>query len=292
MAKKRLTDVPSAKAVRQFLAKRQFEAALVEARKLAGFAPGPEAAALLRECQFALAEAALDRKQFADFNRVAPALDPLCITAGPESIKALGRLYLRGARSDELPRLIALLTNPDDAAELQGDWVDRAVRDRQPKSLPEDWHPAFAAFLAALGHYEAKRDDPAREALGGIGLGSPLLDWKLWLRGLLAWVAGDDGRALENWSRLNPRRLPHRLAAPLRAKADPAWPADVPAHREQLAKQYGHFTRRDLTGQLRNLLPELGGKKGLAGAYRVAEGLLPQLKASHPECVPQLANVF
>ena len=292
MAKKRLTDVPSAKAVRQFLAKRQFDTALVEARKLAGFAPGPEAAALLRECQTALAEVALDRKQFADFNRIALELDPLCIASGPESIKALGRLYLRGARSAELPRLIALLTEPADAADLRGDWVDLAVRNREPKSLPEEWHPAFATFRTALDHYEAKRDDSARESLGAIGLGSPLLEWKLWLRGLLAWVAGDDGRALENWSRLNPRRLPHRLAAPLRAKADPAWPADAPAHREQLAKQYGHFTRRNLAGQLRNLLPELGGKKGLASAYRIAEGLLPQLKSNHPELVPPLANVF
>ena len=114
------------------------------------------------------------------------------------------------------------------------------MRDREPKSLPEEWHPAFTAFRTALGHYEAKQDDRAREALAGIGLGSPLLEWKLWLRGLLAWVAGDDGRALENWSRLNPRRLPHRLAAPLRAKTDPAWPANPPALREQLAKQYGH----------------------------------------------------
>ncbi len=292
MAKKRLTDVPSAKAVRQFLAKRQFDAALVEARKLAGFAPGSEAVALLRECQTALAEAALDRKQFADFNRIALELDPLSIAAGPESIKALARLYLRGARPRELPRLLALLTEPTDAAELQGDWVDRAVRDREPKSLPEEWHPAYTAFRTALGHYEAKQDDQARGALAGIGLGSPLLEWKLWLRGLLAWVAGDDGRALENWSRLNPRRLPHRLAAPLRAKADPSWPAAPPALREQLAKQYGQLTRKDLAGQLRNLLPELGGKKGLSTAFRIAEALLPQLKASHPELGPQLANVF
>ncbi len=292
MAKKRLTDVPSAKAVRQFLAKRQFDAALVEARKLAGFVPGPESAALLRECLSALAEAALDRKQYADFNRLALDLDPLSIAAGPESIKALGRMYLRGARPRELPRLVALLPEPADAAELRGDWVDRAVRDREPKSLPEEWHPAFAAFRTALGHYEAQQDDKARDALGGIGLGSLLLEWKLWLRGLLAWVAGDDGRALENWARLNPRRLPHRLAAPLRAKADPAWPANPPALREQLVKQYQRFTRKDVAGQLRNLLPELGGKKGLTAAYRIAEALLPQLKAGHPELVPPLANVF
>ena len=292
MAKKRLTDVPSAKAVRQLLAKRQFDAALIEARKLAGFAPGPETAALLRECLTALAEAALDRKQYADFNRIALELEPLSLAAGPESIKALGRMYLRGGRSAELPRLVALLTEPADAAELQGDWVDRAVRDREPKSLPEEWHPAYTVFRIALGHYEAKQDDKAREALAGIGLGSPLLEWKLWLRGLLAWVAGDDGRALENWGRLNPQRLPHRLAAPLRAKADPAWPANPPALREQLASQYRRFTRRDVAGQLRNLLPELGGKKGLASAFRIAEGLLPVLKANHPELVSPLGNVF
>src|SRR5262249_56926659 len=73
--------------------------------------------------------------------------------------------------------------------------------------------PAFRQSAAGL-------DDAARETLQGIGLSSPFLDWKLLVRGLLAYYQNDDARAAENWSRLDPERLPAQLAAPLRYAAD------------------------------------------------------------------------
>src|SRR5919197_1569437 len=84
-------------------------------------------------------------------------------------------------------------------------------------------HPAFDAVLTAFQEYEAGHDEAARGALQQVGLGSPFLEWKVLLRGLLAYSAGDDARAVENWQRLAPDRLPARLAAPLRAALDPAF---------------------------------------------------------------------
>ncbi len=292
MAKKRLTDVPSAKAVKQYLAQRKFDLAAAEARKLAGFAPGPATAELLRESLFGLAESCAERKQYADFNRAVQELEPHCVAAGPEVIRALGRLLLRGLQPGEVLRLIGTAPDADVAAGLRGDLADYFVRTRLTVSIPPDWQEGCAALQTALQHYDAKRDDAARESLNAIGLGSPFLEWKLWLRGLLAWGADDPGRALENWSRLNPACLPHRLAAPLRAAADPAWLADQPPLREELLKQYQRLGTGGLAGQLRQLRPELTGRKGLAKAIKLAEGLLSALKASHPKLVPHLMNVF
>ncbi len=292
MAKKRLTDMPSAKAVKQFLAQRKFDLAAAEARKLAGFAPGPTTAELLRESLFGWAEACAERKQYADFNRAVQELEPLCVAAGPEVIRALGRLLLRGLQPGEVLRLIGTAPDSDVAAGLRGDLADYFVRTRLTVSIPPDWQAGYAALQTALQDYDAKRDDAARESLNAIGLGSPFLEWKLWLRGLLAWGADDIGRALENWSRLNPARLPHRLAAPLRAAADPVWLADQPPLREQLLKQFQRLGTGGLAGQLRQLRPELAGRNGVAKAIKLAEGLLSALKASHPKLVPHLMNVF
>src|SRR5436309_2300807 len=53
--------------------------------------------------------------------------------------------------------------------------------------LPENLRPGFDAVRTAFDHYQAGRDDDARAALDAIGLGSPFLEWKLLLRGLIAY---------------------------------------------------------------------------------------------------------
>jgi hypothetical protein len=291
MAKKRLTDMPSAKAVKQYLAQNKFDLAAEEARKLMGFAPSAATAELLREALFALASSCADRKQFADFNRLALELEPHCRAAGTESILALGRLLLRGMQISEVNRLIGELGDPE-ATALRGELADYFIRAKHSTSLLEEWKPAYGTFQKALQLYEAKKDDDARVALNDIGLGTPFLEWKIWLRGLLAWGEQDVGRALENWSRLNPKRLPYQLMAPLRAHADANWLLDQPALRDQLLQQYARLGHGGLGGQLRELRPQLAGRIGLAKSFKMAEAFLPRLKALHPTLVPRLANIF
>src|SRR5206468_8841041 len=104
--------------------------------------------------------------------------------------------------------------------------------------LPEPLREQFDLVLKAFRHLEAGQDDQAREALQGIGLQSPFLEWKLLLRGLLAYYQKDDVRAAENWQRLDPQRLPARLAAPLRFLIDPAYRhAQAPQTQATLKKQ-------------------------------------------------------
>src|SRR5204862_1272396 len=95
-------------------------------------------------------------------------------------------------------------------------------------ALPEALRPQFDLVTQAFAHAEAGRDEEARAALQGVGLQSPFLEWKVLLRGLLAYYQNDDARALENWQRLDPQRLPARLAAPLRYLIDPPYREALP----------------------------------------------------------------
>src|SRR5262249_20581580 len=94
---------------------------------------------------------------------------------------------------------------------VEGILADRAIADPQRglHLISEDHRHAVEHIRQAFEHYEKGNDAAARELLQGIGLQSPLLEWKVLLRGLLAYSTNDDQRALENWSRLDPERLPH-----------------------------------------------------------------------------------
>jgi tetratricopeptide (TPR) repeat protein len=174
--------------------------------------------------------------------------------------------------------------HPADAALAQG----LPGRD----GLPEKWRPGFDAVSTAFEHAAAGRDDAAREELQAIGLGSPFLDWKLLVRGLLAYYEGEDGRALDNWSRLTPNRLPARLAAPLRFALDAAFRAAQPpkVHADLLRR--ADRLRGGLLSGLRALQASLAGPYNLTKAYRQAETLLPSLRRDWPDAVSRIAEAF
>src|SRR5581483_2347571 len=98
-------------------------------------------------------------------------------------------------------------------------------------------------------------------------------------------------RALENWRRLRPDRLPARLAAPLRAVLDPAFRRSQPAA-VKLEKQFEALTADSLLGGLRQLRADLARDRPLAAAFRRAEQLLPIVRRQAPRLVPRLANCF
>jgi tetratricopeptide (TPR) repeat protein len=159
-------------------------------------------------------------------------------------------------------------------------------------SLPPELHAAFDLIVSAFAHYEAGRDEEARTALQGIGLSSPFLEWKMLLRGLIAYQSNDDVRALENWQRLDPKRLPYRLSITLRANIDPAFLAAQTVKTQSLlkAKLQEHHG-----GKLASLLQELRpllAKENLAPAFRKAEPIGARLRTEHPQLLPRLAQCF
>ncbi|MSQ97180.1 MAG: hypothetical protein EXR98_21875 [Gemmataceae bacterium] len=158
--------------------------------------------------------------------------------------------------------------------------------------LPLDLHGPFELILQAFAHYEANRDEEARTALQGIGLQSPFLEWKVFLRGLLAYYTKDDSRALENWQRLDATRLPHRLTAPMRAGIDPGFLHAQPdavqqTLRGKLMQQQGASFAPAL-GELREMLYD----ERLAPAFRKAEAVVPILKREFPDLLPRFAHCF
>ncbi|QDU23445.1 hypothetical protein [Urbifossiella limnaea] len=254
--------------------------ALEVARALVQLAPTPDHQALLRRTLADAAAHFADRDRTADFDRVlseAADLDP-----------AVRAVLL--ARAGRTPDALALA---DDASrpKVLAAAADRAVRQHSNAFLPPELHVGFDAVLLAFRKHEAGDDAGAREALEPIGLRSPFLEWKVLLRGLMAHAASDDARAAENFARLDPARLPARLAAPLRFAVDPAFKQAQPADAATvLSARLRKLLPSPAVEHLRAIARELGRDKPLAPAFRSAELVVPMLRSFAPDLVPRLAN--
>ncbi len=170
--------------------------------------------------------------------------------------------------------------------------ADAAVRLKDPGRVPEDQRDAVRAVLKAFAEYAEGRDESAREALNAVGVKSPLLDWKLLLRGLIAYSNSDDARALDNWTKLDAARLPARLALPFRIKLDPAFgatlgPATATAARANLLKLEGDAVAQ----RFAELQQGLGRDQPMSKAFATVERLVPLLRVRRPELIPRLAKV-
>lgn len=104
--------------------------------------------------------------------------------------------------------------------------IDRAVIDPISPSkllLSSAQISEIHSFHLAFAAYEAKEYETARERLNAIGMASPLMEWKLMLRGLVAYSLSEDAKALDNWSRLKPDRIPYSMVVSMRALIDPSF---------------------------------------------------------------------
>jgi tetratricopeptide (TPR) repeat protein len=187
-------------------------------------------------------------------------------------------------------------TDPKLVLRVVGHVADLALR-KGPggKSLlPAELHAGFDAVTQAFAHSETGRDEEARAALQAIGLSSPFLEWKLLVRGLLAYYARDEARALENWQRLDPHRIPARLAAPLRSGIDPAFrQAQAPAMQNALTQVASRLAGSDgMVARLEALKRSLNDKESLGPAFRQAEPIVTELQRDRPALVRRLADSF
>jgi tetratricopeptide (TPR) repeat protein len=178
-----------------------------------------------------------------------------------------------------------ILARAADAALVQGA-AGRAL-------LPETLQGQLDLVVRAFGQVEAGQDEAARETLQGLGLQSPFLEWKLLLRGLIAYYHMDDARAMENWQRLSLDRWPARLAAPLRFLIDKDFRAAQPAATQTaLQRQADRLQGPGLAQALRGVQAALSNEKQLPSAFRQAETLLHALRREAPALVPRLAACF
>ncbi|MFO0864311.1 MAG: hypothetical protein U0744_06580 [Gemmataceae bacterium] len=196
----------------------------------------------------------------------------------------------------EVIQHLALL--PPDAparARIVGVMVDTALEQGAlgKTLLPAEYHAGFDAVLQGIEHAHQGRDDDARSAIQTVGLQSPFLEWKVFLRGLLAWYAGDDQRALEAWIRLLPHRLPWRMAAPLRFDIDPEFRRTQSAAAQTALQKAADRASgsRDLEW-VRDLQASLHGARKLSEVLRVADSIIKHWRRTRPELLEPLRRTL
>lgn len=266
--------------------------ALELAKQHAKQEPGPAALALLQKTYLKSAEAQVARGSFRDAHALLSEAEKLPV----QDAAWWERLAELRADLGDHTRAVQLLEKaPASTAKprVLGRIADRAIREGPAgrELLPPDLKPQFDLVRKAFDDYEKSHDDAARETMHGIGLSSPFLEWKLLLRGLIAWSANDSGRALENWSRLTPERLPARIAAPFRFLADKAYAANLPANRYSVVVRQADQLSGTLTEGLRRLRKFLASEETIPQALDAARTLVPELKKAAPDLVPRLANL-
>lgn len=283
---------PLARRIEAALKEGRVPQALELARQFARQEPGPAALALQRKCYLAAAEAQVHRGAFRDAHAVLTEAEKLNVE-DPAWWERLAEL--RADLGDHARAMQLLDQVPDSNARprILGRVADRAIREGPAgkEMLPADLRPQFDLVRQAFADYEAGRDEPAREKLSGIGLTSPFLEWKLLLRGLMAWSANESARAVENWSRLSPDRLPAKLAEPFRVISDKSYAATLPANRMAAMSRQAETLMGGVADGLRRLRKQLSNDETIPQAIETARVVVPELKRVAPELLPRLSNI-
>jgi tetratricopeptide (TPR) repeat protein len=272
----------------------RFQQALELARELHKLAPRPDRLQFLRRMRLGRARQLRGQGKARDAATVLRA----AVADGGGDPDWLAEVAGELAQCGEVKGALDLLARAPDAAgaaKALGHAADAAVergdsgRAELPPPLQADYDRVLAAFrLTGAGDAEA-----ARAELQPIGLRSPFLEWKLLLRGLQAYYAGEDARALENWQRLTPGRAPARIAAPFRFRLDAAFRAAQPPEAQALLqRQFDRLRGAPLVEQLRQVQAALADPEGLAAAFRLAEWVLPALRREDPRLAERLAVCF
>jgi tetratricopeptide (TPR) repeat protein len=202
------------------------------------------------------------------------------------------------ARSGNLSRawlLAQQLANPGLIARIFCHAADCAVcgKPTVTEGVPTDFISQKELMIRAFGEVADGQDEQARATLQAIGLTSPFLEWKVLLRGFLAYYQSDNAKAVENWQRLNPKRVPARLAAPFLMRIGPGFrTAQTSQAQERLQATFDHLQGGDLIRRLRTLQRYLANERHLSQAFRHAEQLMPRLRTEAPGLIPRIAACF
>jgi len=119
---------------------------------------------------------------------------------------------------------------------------DIAVFDTAARSaLSPELAQQATAVHEALRDATESRGEAALKRVSAIPRGSPLSEWRLFLRGLVDWLAGETEAAGEAWKRLDTKRRPGRIAMAmmlaLRSDLEGAAPAPEQTVPQQTASQ-------------------------------------------------------
>jgi len=270
----------------------RFQQALELAKQLYKCEPTPEHLELLKRVYLGRGRQLHEQGKTNDARTVLDAAQRI----DPGNPAWLEQLAVELARAGGGKQALALLEQVPGAVpspKILAQAIDGAMhQEAAGRSLvPEQLLPEYDRILAAFKQVEAGKDEEARATLQGIGLRSPFMDWKMLLRGLQAYYANDDVRAQENWQRLDPDRLPFRLAAPFRAQIDKDYRnAQAPKTQAALQKQFERLQSSQAVRQVRELRAALVRRGYLGPVFRQVESLVPTLRQEAPHLVKRLAG--
>ena len=149
------------------------------------------------------------------------------------------------------------------------------------------------AVREALAAVEIGDENRAIERLAVISRGSPLADWRLFVRGLSAFYARDDERAEANWSRLDRSRPAARIARTLKMAANmPGSTGESPdIHAVDAARR---LAMNSQAAPIFTLLKQLSAEwkqQNWRQFFRTYRQLRRQFAASHEKTVRQVVDV-
>lgn len=273
---------------------RRFQTALELAKQLNKFEPTAEHRELVVHCYFGRAKQLREQGSTRD---AATVLDAAVQYIGDEPARLI-QIAEELAAAGEVPKALQIMARvpepkpPNRVLALVADAaIQRGANGRA--ILPESLRLDFDRVRQGFALLEKGQDDAARETIQGIGLSSPFLEWKLFLRGLQAYYQNDDARAVENWSRLDSARFAARLAAPLRLPIDAAFRnAQPPEAQERIARQGEKLQGNALAASLKSLRRLLHGTQGMMPALRDVQSVRVMLKQQRPDLDHRLADIF
>lgn len=186
--------------------------ALKHAKAFYRIDPGPASRSLLQEV-YVRRIREFQRRQMVDLARSAfaelQALGPPPSEHQAEYAKF--QLLLGGSKqSGELDEMVSALS-PEIIVEV----ADESVLNGPSSSCPTVIRQDTKAVREALEAVENGDDEAAKSKLSSIGRTSPLADWKLFVRGLIAFYSEQWELMEANWSRLNESRPAHHIAQAL-----------------------------------------------------------------------------
>lgn len=208
--KKQKQTTPNAEALAAAaLQKGNFKDALKQARVAARKTPSTDNQLLL---EFAMLQRARQLHQTSHAEQCLDLLESLAKSAThPEVIEALPELLLRAGVLDRYPQYRDRVSQSDRNSVRAGE-LDREICSATPKNRGQDAELVRSALQAV----ERGDDDQANQILRGIGRQSLAADWRLFVRGLMAWYRRDLETAEQNWTRLNPDRAATKIVERLR----------------------------------------------------------------------------
>ena len=281
--------LPTAGRIAAALLRKDFAEANADAGKLVELNPSAENHALYRRTVSTVVDGFMATGKVKAVTDAIRAVEKFA-TSSPEWAEDVAVLYAKIGEFAKAKQFAAISTLPTTATKVGGYIADLLVRRNRPEPVPEDYRVGLHAILNAFKQYEAGQDEAAKTTLQVIGLQSPFLEWKLTLRGLMAYTANDDARAIENWQRLSPTRMPAKFVASLHSSIDASQRTGQTAEdQKRLAKASDHLSNNPIIKLLKELQPYLGRDLPMTAVWRIVRQLHPLLKATHPDLVTRLA---